>query len=115
MQNNNICVGDALLSYVLQTCNTYSFVNHNLLLSFTDQLNDEEYLLFDYLCFQNLTIFEAIQKIEFSSSKVYRLIDNIKSKGLAFLAPESNIFFENDRRVECEYIQDQSLSLANVA
>ena len=101
---------ELLSKYVLQTCNTFSFVNDDLLLRFSDQLNDDEYLLFDYLCFQGLTIQEATKKIEFCSSKVYNLITKIKSKGLSFFESDTNVMLNKDRLVHNNYSLNTSLS-----
>ena len=69
---------DVLAKYVLQTCNLFSFMNTNSLMKFSDQLTDEEYLLFDYMAYQGCTITEAANKIEFSLSKTYKLLGTIK-------------------------------------
>jgi len=90
--------GDLLSKYVLQTCNTLSLVNEDLLMRFSDQLDDSEYLLFDYLCFQGLTIQQAAEKIELCSSKVYTLLEKIKSKGLSFLKSGSKVILNQEEQ-----------------
>ena len=90
---------DVLSKYVLQTCNLFSFMDTNSLMKFSDQLTDEEYLLFDYMAYQGCTITEAANKIEFSLSKTYKLLGNIKCKGMLFFTSNQNIFLSKDRNI----------------
>ena len=88
---------DVLSQYVLQTFNLFSFMDENSLMRFSDQLTDDEYLLFDYLTYQGCSINEAANKIEFSLAKTYRLLGIIKCKGLLFFASNQNVFLSKDR------------------
>jgi hypothetical protein len=90
---------DVLSKYVLQTCNLFSFMDTNSLMKFSDQLTDEEYLLFDYMAYQGCTITEAANKIEFSLSKTYKLLGAIKCKGMLFFTSNQNIFSSKDRNI----------------
>lgn len=90
---------DVLFRYVLQTCNLFSFMDTNSLMKFSDQLTDEEYLLFDYMAYQGCTITEAANKIEFSLSKTYKLLGTIKCKGMLFFTSNQNIFLSKDRNI----------------
>jgi transposase len=71
----------------------------NSLMKFSDQLTDEEYLLFDYMAYQGCTITEAANKIEFSLSKTYKLLGAIKCKGMLFFTSNQNIFSSKDRNI----------------
>lgn len=88
---------DVLSQYVLQTCNLFSFMDENSLMKFSNQLTDDEYLLFDYMTYQGCGINEAANKIEFSLAKTYRLLGTIKCKGLLFFASNQNVFLSKDR------------------
>mgnify|MGYP001166651739 FL=1 len=88
---------DVFSKYALQTCNLFSFIDKNLLMKFSDQLTDDEYLLFDYMVYQGCNISEAAKKIEFGFNKTYRLLGNIKCKGLLFFTSNQGIFFSKDR------------------
>lgn len=90
---------DVLRKYVLQSCNLFSFMDTNSLMRFTDQLTDEEYLLFDYMAYQGCTINEAANKIQFSLSKTYKLLGTIKCKGMLFFTSNQNIFLSKDRNI----------------
>ncbi len=90
---------DVLFRYVLQTCNLFSFMDTNSLMKFSDQLTDEEYLLFDYMAYQGCTITEAANKIEFSLSKTYKLLGTIKCKGMLFFTSNQYIFLSKDRNI----------------
>ena len=88
---------DVFSQYALQTCNLFSFIDKNLLMKFSDQLTDDEYLLFDYMVYQGCNISEAAKKIEFGFNKTYKLLGDIKCKGLLFFTSNQGIFFSKDR------------------
>ena len=90
---------DVFRKYVLQSRNLFSFMDTNSLMRFTNQLTDEEYLLFDYMAYQGCTINEAANKIEFSLSKTYKLLGTIKCKGMLFFTSNQNIFSSKDRNI----------------